>query len=134
MISEQVHRDLLNWARWSWSGPWPHPLPKGRAASAEGHWIPPSDLSHGEEPPPPPPINRDRAVKVQEAYDNSLGHAEKAVLKTEYVLRGKYMRADRMGIYFFDRQRAARATGLPVHVYEGNLLSAARIVGMAVGD
>ena len=34
-ISDPVHQELCNWARWCWSGPWPHPLPATECGSLE---------------------------------------------------------------------------------------------------
>ena len=131
MISRETESDLQNWGRWCNQGPWPHPLPSGRAASAEGRYIPPSDLGNDDIPNPPPPVNRDRALIVQSVYDHKLTQPERLVLRAEYPHRAFYMRQRKTG-RFFDRAAAARKHGLPLRVYSDMLKRAATIVGRSL--
>ena len=134
-LPDHIHHDLLNWARYSWSGPYPHPLPQSRAASAEGRWVPPSDLGNEEQEDKPPPINRDRAKKIDALYlDGIWGNAERWVMWAEYIHRHMFMKKDKRSNPFFDRNAAARKVGYPLSVYEANLRSAARIAGQAMGE
>lgn len=86
MIADWIDAELRNWARWCRSGPWPHPIPPDHAASAEGHYIAPSDLGEPEEPRPPKP-NRERAEIVHRVFMERLTQTERWALIHRYVRR-----------------------------------------------
>jgi hypothetical protein len=132
VISRETDADLLNWGRWCNAGPWPHPLPQGRAASAEGRHIPDLGDIWDDAPPSQPPINVDRAKIVQSVYDTRLTQPERKVLQSEYCHRDRYVRTRKSGAREFDRATAARRLGLPLRIYSDMLTRAARMVGEAV--
>lgn len=84
MIANWIDAELRNWARWCWSGSWPHPLPQDHAASAEGHYIAPSDLGEEPEPRQPAPV-RHRAEIVHKVYLERLTQRERWSLVYRYV-------------------------------------------------
>lgn len=84
VIDPWIDAELRNWARWCWSGAWPHPLPQNHAASAEGHYLAPSDLGESPEPRQPAP-NRHRAEIVHRVYLELLTQRERWSLVYRYV-------------------------------------------------
>ncbi len=83
-IPDSVHHELLNWARWCWSGAWPHPLPPTECGSLEaGYRAPPMWGEDHERRVPVIRPNEPRARIVQEAWEK-LPKDEKAVIKEEY--------------------------------------------------
>lgn len=85
-IDPAIEAEFENWARWCSYGPWPHPLPADAAGSAEGRYIPESDL--GERPPPRPvPPNEQRAMVVQRVYVEELTPRERKVTVERYIRR-----------------------------------------------
>jgi hypothetical protein len=132
MISRETDADLWNWARWLQQQPLPHPLPIGRAASAEGRYLPPSDLGDVDAPKPPPPVNTDRAKAVQKLYEYAMSTQEKFVIREEYPYRHKHMRPTKLGGTQFDRSSAARKLGMPLRVYSTHLRDAAKLVSQTL--
>ncbi len=132
VIPEPTHHELKNWARGEWSGPWPHPIPPNHAASAEGRWVPPSDLG-AEAEKKPAPVNRQRAEIVRVLYKDHMTHSERTVLLQEYIWRHVHQRKARDGTWDFDRLSAAKNAGMPLYVFEPHLVSAARKVTLAMG-
>lgn len=120
MISEEIHHELLNWARWCWSGAWPHPLPPDHAASAEGRFIAPPEWgenAEAEQPRAPAP-NRERAEIVHRVFMDRLTQTERWALIHRYVRRTEEPIALR-------RMKVSR------DVFETTLVNAARKVGEA---
>lgn len=106
-MSDWVHHELMNWARWCWLGPLPHPLPPDHAMSLEGNYIPPAEW--GEEvitEAKPIPPNADNAKKVQAVFDSAT-EAERQVMRAEYPQHGLYE----------SRFQAARSFGMSKRYY-----------------
>ena len=85
-VPDRIHKELLNWSRWCWLGPWPHPLPPTSCASAErAYRAPPECNDEVAGTPPPPPIqpNERNALRVQAVWDG-LHDKPRLVLKAEY--------------------------------------------------
>ena len=83
-----VHWELLNWARWSWEGSYPHPLPSQTCGSVEGEYQPPRYDSCDE------PVRRIKADEgmaliVDRAW-KSLPDTQRLVLAVEYPRRNDY--------------------------------------------
>ena len=118
-VPEPIHHELLNWARFQWSGPWPHPIPSEKCGSAEREFH--AEWHQEWEPEPDIRIkpHQGRADVVHSVW-KSLWDAPRQVLKAEYIEHHK------------DRQRAARKLAIPVHVYESHLAYAVRKVGEAL--
>lgn len=105
-IPDEVHAELCNWARWCWSGPWPHPMPATQCGSLEaGYRAPPMwGEDHARRTPIARP-NDARARVVQEAWE-CLPVDERAVVKEEYpaslqprrVVQGHEAAAKRLGM------------------------------------
>lgn len=121
VIVDWLHAELVNWSQWSWSGELPHPLPKGRAASAEGHYLAPSDLGDEPEQPRLRP-NVERARIVERVYQTRLSNRERFVLAAEYPRRIV------SGRVAYGRAGAARRMRISLAQYEGALRVAARQV------
>lgn len=120
MIDRWIEDELWNWARWCWSGAWPHPLPPDHAASAEGRFVAPPEWgenAEAEQPRAPAP-NRERAEIVHRVFRERLTQTERWALIHRYVRRTE----ERITLR---RMRVSR------DVYETTLLSAARKVGEA---
>ncbi len=121
VIDPWIDAELRNWARWCWSGPWPHPLPPGHCASIEHRYVAPSDLGaevDAEEIARRIPIVRDRAEIVHQVYRERLTQREQRVLVVRYVKR---VPAD-------DVPRALR---LPRHAVCDATQAAAHMIGVA---
>lgn len=120
-ISDAVHQELLNWARWCWQGEWPHPLPPTHCGSLEsGYRAPPYwNPDDANEAPPPPVIepNARNARIVQAVYDR-LAERERRVLKAEYPCRRDYR----------GKQDAAGVLGISISQYDDSLAYAVRRV------
>ena len=110
-VPNLMHAELMNWSRWCWSGPWPHPLPPTQCGSVEnGYRAPPA--WNPEDPPEPPTIRpNDRNARVVQATWEKLEETVKQVLKAEYPGRATSGRS--MG-----RHVAAAALRLTVTEYE----------------
>lgn len=117
MIAEHVHHEFINWARWCWSGAWPHPIPPDHAASLEGRYLAPSDLGEPPEPRPIPP-NRQRAEIVHSVFMDRLTQNERWALIHRYIRRTE----DRI---------ACRRMRVSMDVFETALVNAANKVGGA---
>ena len=117
---EWLHHELLNWARWCWLGPYPHPLPPGHCYSIEhqyvGHHLEEEDESE------PPTVKQllftDRAMKVDAVWRQMVG-APRIVLRAEYPLRYESGRVE------FGQKGAARGLHMPLHEYR-------RALGVAI--
>lgn len=116
MIADWIDAELRNWARWCWSGAWPHPIPPDHCASIEHRWIDPSDLYKEAPEPRPIPPNRQRAERVDRVYMDLLSDRERLAVKTRYVLREK---------------APWEHMGVPKATYEAAMLTVARLVGDA---
>jgi hypothetical protein len=118
VIAPWIDAELRNWSAWCRSGPWPHPIPPDRAASAEGRYIAESDLGNDDAPPPPiKPIAR-RAEIVHRVYRERLTERERWVLVWRYVRP-------------IDDRVAIRRLRITRKVYEQALMDSARRVGEA---
>lgn len=105
-ISDALHQELTNWARWCWSGAWPHPLPATECGSLEaGYRAPPQwgDDRDGRRAPIVRPNDR-RARAVQVVWEK-LAPDERAVVKEEYpaalewrCVQGREAAAQRLGM------------------------------------
>ena len=124
MIAEWIDHELRNWSRWAWSGEWPHPLPQTHAASAEGRYLPPSDLGDPAPPKAPKPLH-ERAQLVQTVYDQRMSQRERFVIAAEYPR--KYV----SGRHLYGRAGAARRLRISLAMYEAALRTGARLVGEA---
>jgi len=123
-IPDAVHHELLNWARWCWSGPWPHPLPPTECGSLEaGYRAPPSWDCLDERRAPAVKPNGRRAQVVQDAWCR-MPKGERAVLKEEYPGSLETRRIQ-------GREAAARRLSMPLHWYEQLLGAAVRKVEAA---
>lgn len=121
MIADWIDHELRNWARWCWSGAWPHPLPPSHCASIEHRYMAPSDLGaevDAEEVARRIPIVRERAEVVHRVYREQLTDRERRVLVVRYVHRTP---ADRV----------PHRTRLPENVVAEATIAAARLVGEA---
>lgn len=121
MIADWIDHELRNWARWCWSGAWPHPLPPDHCASIEHRYVAPSDLGaevDAEEVARRIPIVRDRAEIVHRVYREQLTDRERRVLVVRYIHRTP---ADRV----------SHRTRLPENVVAEATIAAARLVGEA---
>jgi hypothetical protein len=127
LISGWVDDELHNWSRWCWSGAWPHPMPAGRAESAEGRYVPESvygaEVEQDEAARRPPPANARRAEIVQRCYATRLTTVERRSLVVTYVKP-----------FPSSQQARARRAGVTVDVYETALMSAARKVSETFSD
>ncbi|MDB5966481.1 MAG: hypothetical protein JWQ72_2981 [Polaromonas sp.] len=123
-IPNAVHAELLNWSRWCWTGPWPHPMPPSQCGSIEaGYRAPPA--WNPQDPPEPPTIRpNERNARVVQAVWDALAGAPRLVLKAEYPGRGTSGRTD-------GRHAAAVALGLTVAAYETALALAVNRVEAA---
>lgn len=121
MIADWIDHELRNWARWCWSGAWPHPLPPDHCASIEHRYMAPSDIGaevDAEEVARRIPIVRERAEIVHRVYREQLTDRERRVLVVRYVHRTP---ADQV----------ARRTRLSENVVAEATMAAARLVGEA---
>ena len=124
MIADWIDAELRNWARWCWSGAWPHPLPPSHCASIEHRYQAPSDIGaevDAEEVARRIPIVRDRAEIVHRVYLDRLTERERRVLVVRYVHRTP---ADQV----------ARRTRLSEALVAEATMVAARLVGEAFRD
>jgi len=121
MIDGWIDAELRNWARWCWSGAWPHPLPSSHCASIEHRYMAPSDIGaelDAEEVARRIPIVRERAEVVHRVYREQLTDRERRVLVVRYVHRTP---ADRV----------ARRTRLSETLVAESMMTSARLVGEA---
>jgi hypothetical protein len=72
-VPNDVHHELLNWARWCWTGEWPHPSMV-------------RFIEEDDEAVRPPPPNARNAQLVQTAWERMHLQA-RLVLRAEYPLR-----------------------------------------------
>lgn len=118
MIADWIDAELRNWARWCWSGAWPHPIPPDHAASLEGRYIAPIIEDADAVQPRPVPPNRRHAEIVHEVYMTRLTTRERWVLVWRYVKP-------------VEDQVARRRIRINKREWEVALMAAARCVGEA---
>jgi DNA-directed RNA polymerase specialized sigma24 family protein len=110
-ISDDVHHELLNWARWCWSGALPHPLPPSHCGSLEaGYRAPPQWEGDDARRLAVIRPNEPNARIVQSAWEQ-LPPRERDVLREEYP-------AALVPRAVVGRDAAARRLGIPVSWYE----------------
>lgn len=91
-IPDWVDQELRNWARWCWSGAYPHPLPPCQCASIEGNYSRFGEDTDAEAiDGKPVPVNPTNAKIVQCAYEN-LPYLQQQVLRAEYPQRHEQKR------------------------------------------
>lgn len=83
-----VHDELINWSRWCWLGPWPHPLPEVTCGSVEKHYTRFREENTTDEARPTPPNERHARI-VAEVFED-LPHGPRLALLAEYPQRWKY--------------------------------------------
>ena len=108
-----LHQELLNWARWCWSGGWPHPIPPDHCASLEGQYQAPPWEDEPESVRKMPEPNAERARIVEKVWSR-LPDGPRFVLRWEYPCWW----------WQVEVHRAARTLRMSVTHYEGNLLVA----------
>jgi hypothetical protein len=113
---EWLHHELLNWSRWCWQGPWPHPLPPNQCGSVERNYIRTNEEGSADNARPIPP-NESRA-RIVDGVWRSLPPLPRQVLRAEYPQYRDSGRAE------FGRCGAARRMGMRLREYE-NALGAA---------
>lgn len=127
-IPEDIHAELLNWAKWCWSGPWPHPLPAAECGSLEaGYRAPPEWDNLDERRTPMSKPNESRARAVQAAWEH-LPMDERAVLTEEYPAALVPRRVVQ------GHEGAARRLGMTPASYEHLLGQAVRKIEKEIGD
>ncbi len=122
-----LHRELVNWSRWCWSGGWPHPLPPDHCASLEGEYIAPPYFEDEAPPPKPAPINPETA-RVVDGVWYRMPDGPRLVLRDEYPMYGQSGRAE------FGKVGAARRLKMSLKLYEDNLVVAIGRVWTALED
>jgi hypothetical protein len=110
---EWLHHELLNWSRWCWLGPWPHPLPPNQCGSVERDYARFRVSDSADEPQPVPP-NEARALIVDGVW-RGLPPTPRQVLRAEYPQYRDSGRAE------FGRVGAARRMGMRLREYEDAL-------------
>jgi len=93
---EWLHNELLNWSRWCWQGPYPHPLPPGHCYSIEHQYVGHRLEGETEGDPVPtrnPEPNAARAMLVDAVWKRMVG-APRFVLRAEYPQRWSSGRAE----------------------------------------
>lgn len=127
LLSERIEAEFENWCRWLNYGPPIIPPPLRRAASAEGNYVRESNRYREAPRPAPLPPDAQRAEVVERVYRTQLTAAEQRVVAAEWPKRYASGRAR------YGRAGAARRLGIPLIVYEGALIRAARLVDRALG-
>jgi hypothetical protein len=125
-VPGHIHEELLNWARWAWIGPLPHPLPPVRCGSAERYYrIPAGSVLEDSEPPEPKPAppNERNARRVQAVWEG-LPDYPRLALKAEYLVRPALGSA----------RDKARYLRISAHQYESYLAVAVGKVAQEFGD
>jgi hypothetical protein len=113
-----LHAELLNWSRWCWQGPWPHPLPPSVCASVERDYIPAGNAEErvaAERKPIPP---NERHAQIVDSVWKRMADAPRRVLRAEYPQRFESGRME------FGRIGAAKGLGMGVVEYERQLIVA----------
>ena len=124
-VPDWLHHELLNWSRWCWLGPLPHPLPPDRCGSIECEYTRYRISEYGSDAPRILPNERN-AERV-DAIWRSLPAWPKQVLRAEYPQYQESGRAE------FGRVGAARRLGLRLVDYEAALVVAIGRVADAFG-
>ena len=114
---EWLHHELLNWSRWCWLGPWPHPLPPSQCGSVERDYTRFRADGSADDARPIPP-NESRALIVDGVW-RDLPPAPRQVLRAEYPQYHDSGRAE------FGRVGAARRMRMCLREYEDALCIAA---------
>ena len=123
-IPNAVHQELINWSRWCWRGPWPHPLPPEHCGSLESQYRPPPDWNPDDPPIPPRIRPNERNARIVQAVYDSLEMDARLVLKAEYPGWIESGRTD-------GRSVAAVRLGMSLWTYELLLQSAVNRVEVA---
>ena len=92
-IPDAAHHELMNWARYCWEGPFPHPLPPTHCYSFEHNYLAPSDLGSNDAPEPRIMANSTNALRVQRVFV-LLPVVQRLVLRAEYPQRHSSGRAE----------------------------------------
>ncbi len=124
-VPDWLHHELLNWSRWCWLGPLPHPLPANRCGSAERDYTR-HRIGEIEDAPPRILPNERNAERVDVVW-RSLPPRPRQVLRAEYPQYFESGRAE------FGRVGAARRLGLRLVDYESALVVAIGRVADAFG-
>lgn len=110
-VPEAIHAELLNWARWAWTGPLPHPLPSTRCGSAEGRYITPPGTYEMDMDD----LNRASRIRPNAARARVIHAIWEAMDKpVKDVIRAEYPQNDHQGY----RKDRAQKLGMSVHSYE----------------
>lgn len=117
MIAEWIDYELRNWAAWCHSGEPAGPKVQRSAASAEGHYLPPSDMGDPPEPRAPRP-NRERAEVVHAVYLRQLDRRERRAMVLRYVDG-------------YPERKVPRLMRVSDDMYRAAMLSVARRIGEA---
>jgi hypothetical protein len=123
-IPDNIHHELLNWARWCHSGALPHPLPPTHCGSLEaGYRSPPQWAGDDSRRVPMIRPNENNARIVQGVWEH-LPPRERDVLREEYpaALEPRAV---------IGRDAAARRLGVPLSWYLIWLQNGVREVGKA---
>lgn len=106
-----LHSELLNWSRWCWLGPYPHPLPPSHCSSYEHNYIPVGNADERvEEERRPIPPNETNALIADRVW-RAMPPIPKLVLRVEYPSRHDYP-------WEFGTVGVARKLKMPVRDYE----------------
>ena len=110
-IPDTLHHELLNWARWSWLGQWPHPLPASQCGSAEGDYRAPPEYDMDLATPVQAWRIRpnERNARVVQGVWETLHDKPRLVLKAEYPGKDGH------------RSDSAAALGMTIQAYETHL-------------
>lgn len=115
-----VHHELMNWSRWCWLGPWPHPLPMQTCASIEREYTRYRLPEYGEDESPPPP-----RIEPNEINAQIVDRVWKALTPgPHFVLRAEYPQRMESGRLEFGKLGAARRLGMSLAEYEAHLVTA----------
>jgi len=112
-VPDWLHHELINWARWCWSGRWPHPLPADHCGSAEHVYSRyPREYADDEIRSLPP---NETHAQIVDVVWHRLPAGPRQVLRAEYPQYHASGRAE------FGRIGAARRLGMRLHDYEAAL-------------
>lgn len=97
VLPDWLHHELLNWGRYCWRGPYPHPLPPQQCASLEGNYSRYGENTDEEAIDSKPiPVNLTNAKIVQGVYE-ILPWLQQQVLRAEYPQRHEQKRVVQVG-------------------------------------
>ena len=92
-IPDIAHFELMNWSRFCWEGPYPHPLPPTHCYSFEHNYIAPSDMGNDDKPVSRIFANAHNAMRVQNVFI-MLPTTQRLVIRAEYPKRHESGRAE----------------------------------------